>query len=827
MSLAGEIARFYGQGKEAKNGAGWLTMCAYHDNHNTPALSVTDDGNDDVKVFCHSGCDFKQIKDLFRRDGLLPKWEPEKKAGKKYNRPATKPADISNQADPESSELLEKEINNAPAKEEKESFAWKQAGKDGLEHAKKYLAGRAITMELPVCLKWGSYKEKDTGEINNMIVAAASKPDDEKVYAVQRLFIDLETHKKVDGRMLGECEGRGVWFNRKGDKKEIVIGEGIETVLSVIQATGKNGVAALSTAGIKNLIIPAETDTIYICADSDPAKLKEAVSMPGQKAAYVAAANFEASREGRTAYLVSPDDTCFSDHPEKLDFNDLLKADPSGETIRARFEKAVRFADLQWAPPVVVNADKPKNDLSARQSMFDRFVFLASENKIIDTVGHDIKDSMMIERAFTLSQAGSLYYYTDQDGSEKFIPLTKHWLMSEDKKIASSLKYKPGSPLFFENGDGRSYYNTFRFPYQQVAEMSAKDQQKRLICWNKIMDAVFHEHRSYIEDWFSFSIQHPEKRTGIMPICISDVGLGKSLIMAIMSRVVGHQNFSNAKILDVTGLGRTGTQWGDWIFNKKISCIEEIDPEGETGISYKILDALKDIITNETLSLNLKGGRNGTFQVFANIIGFSNHKNCVKIPFGDRRLFVVDSTSQKLLAHHEYKELWDWILDERNIIAVYQYLFTRKINDEFVPGQAKMTNAKKGLQVDGRSTLQTAFDLMIEQYPSDLMTNGEIQLAVSQAIAHISGDDIDYQTNWNSEKQFQAILKTTTTLIGGGKRVKTRRKGGERRLQPSLIRAIRNGQDWIGATNNEIRVAMDIEIPWKWIVEDEDNIIPF
>lgn len=820
MSLAGEIARSLGRGKEEKNGAGWLTFCCAHDNHNTPSLSVTDDNKGGVDVYCHSGCDFKEIKDKLRGMGLLPEWVPDKKKGQKNLEKHTSISKSEETATP----------NPEPPAEEKESYIWKHATKEGLEHAKKYFAGRAITIDpLPVCLKWNAYSDKKTGEQQNIIVAAASKPIDDKVFAVQRLFIDLETHKKTGAKMHGICEGRGVWFDRKGDKAEIVVGEGIETVLSVMQATGKNGVAALSAAGVKGLTIPDETNVLYLAVDSDPVREKESASMPGQKAAYILAEKFVGSREGRQAFFISPDDSCFTTNPAKMDFNDLLKDDPSGGSIRARFEKKIDFLNLEWTPPVhnPNSTENPDNNITAEQAMFDRFVFLASENKIIDTVGHDIKDSMMIERAFILSQAGNFHYYTDQEGNDKSMPLTKYWLMSENKKVASSLKYKPGSPLFFENGDGRSYYNTFRFPYQLSPEMPLAERQKRLALWDKILDTVFHEHRSYIEDWFSFSIQYPEKRSGIMPICISDVGLGKSLVMAIIGRVVGHQNFSNAKILDVTGLGKSGAQWGDWIWNKKISCIEEIDPEGETGIAYKILDALKDIITNETLSLNLKGGRNGTFQVFSNIMGFSNHKNCVKIPYGDRRLFIVDSTGQKLLPKAEYGELWEWILDEANIIAVYQYLLTRQISDEFIPGQAKMTPAKLGLQIDGRSIMQMAFDLVVQQFPSDLMTNGEIQLAVCQALTHIEGSDNDYRaTNWNADKQFQAILKTTTTLVAEGRRIRISRKGGER-LQPSLIRAIRNSQDWIGATNSEIREAMATEIPWKWISDEENNVVPF
>lgn len=204
--------------------------------------------------------------------------------------------------------------------------------------------------DLPICFRWKSYKDKKTGDQVNMIVVAASKDGDKAVYAVQRLFIDTDDYTKTGAKMLGNCEGRGIWFDRKGSKREIIVGEGIETTLSAMQVTGKNGVAALSTAGMKGLVIPDETEIIYICSDSDPVREKAAASMAGQKAAYILAEKFTSSREGRQAFIISPDDTCFSENPSKLDFNDLLKDDPTGATIGTRFKKAVKFEDLEWSP---------------------------------------------------------------------------------------------------------------------------------------------------------------------------------------------------------------------------------------------------------------------------------------------------------------------------------------------------------------------------------------------------------------------------------------------------------------------------------------------
>jgi DNA primase len=86
---------------------------------------------------------------------------------------------------------------------------------------------------------------------------------------------------------------------------ELVLAEGIETALSVLQATGKPVWACLSTSGLKAVILPPEVNTVIIAADGDEA---------GEKAAKEAARRFYL--EGREVKIARP--------PAGMDFNDLL-----------------------------------------------------------------------------------------------------------------------------------------------------------------------------------------------------------------------------------------------------------------------------------------------------------------------------------------------------------------------------------------------------------------------------------------------------------------------------------------------------------------------
>ena len=90
----------------------------------------------------------------------------------------------------------------------------------------------------------------------------------------------------------------------------LALAEGIETALSVLQATGIPTWAALGTSNLALVELPEIVREIIICADND-------VNGAGEKAALAAAAKF--TREGQRVLIARPPSA-------GMDFNDLLQA---------------------------------------------------------------------------------------------------------------------------------------------------------------------------------------------------------------------------------------------------------------------------------------------------------------------------------------------------------------------------------------------------------------------------------------------------------------------------------------------------------------------
>ena len=172
----------------------------------------------------------------------------------------------------------------------------------------RYLASRGITIPPPLRLRYHSgLKHGPTGLFLSAMVAAVTVWPSRDVAAVHRTFLTADGGEKApvsnNKMMLGPCAGGAVRLAAADD--ELILAEGLETALSILQATGKPTWATLSTSGLKAVRLPSELKAVTIAADGDE---------PGEQAAQEAGRRF--MTEGRTVKIARP--------PQGMDFNDML-----------------------------------------------------------------------------------------------------------------------------------------------------------------------------------------------------------------------------------------------------------------------------------------------------------------------------------------------------------------------------------------------------------------------------------------------------------------------------------------------------------------------
>jgi hypothetical protein len=172
-----------------------------------------------------------------------------------------------------------------------------------------YLAGRGIHLPVPDALRFHAGLKHPSGGAWPAMVALVTNGVDATPLAIHRTFLARDGAGKApvdpEKMMLGPCRGGVVCLANINPSGVLLVGEGIETCLSAMQATGHPAWAALSTSGLRALDLPADVRDVIVLADSDAA---------GEAAARDCAWRW--TREGRRVRIARP--------PQGMDFNDML-----------------------------------------------------------------------------------------------------------------------------------------------------------------------------------------------------------------------------------------------------------------------------------------------------------------------------------------------------------------------------------------------------------------------------------------------------------------------------------------------------------------------
>ena len=274
-----------------KSGGGWMALCPAH-NDSTPSLSLRDANDGRVLVFCHAGCDQKTVIAALAERHLWKTGASENRTGPKIGLRPRAPI-----------ELDANDRNRTVGA----LRVWAKASPSIGTPVEIYLRLRGITIAIPETLKFHCGLRHPTGKLLPAMVAIVVHGTNNRPVGIHRTFLDPLTHDKSSVKpnkmMLGPCRGAVV---RLGPTTTpLLIGEGLETCLSAMQATRLSAWAALSTSGMAALDLPRDIPDVVIIADGDA---------PGDRAATTAARRWACA--GRRVRIARP--------PTGKDFNDVL-----------------------------------------------------------------------------------------------------------------------------------------------------------------------------------------------------------------------------------------------------------------------------------------------------------------------------------------------------------------------------------------------------------------------------------------------------------------------------------------------------------------------
>ena len=284
--LASEIGRAL---NGRKVGGCWMARCPAHKDRN-PSLSIRASNDGKVLVHCHAGCDQGDVIAALRGLGL---WETT----------GTSEGLLGGKHRPRVSDAA------TPVRTVAALAIWQASEQADGSPVETYLRWRGLHLSAPAALRFHGGLRHPSGARWPAMIALVTKGDTGLPLAIHRTFLDRDGFGKapVDPKkmMLGPCRGGAVRLGEPG--AVLMVGEGIETCLAAMQATGHAAWAALSTSGLRSLNLPRDVVDVIVLADGDE---------PGEAAAQDCARRWKC--EGRRVRIARP--------PQGMDFNDLLNA---------------------------------------------------------------------------------------------------------------------------------------------------------------------------------------------------------------------------------------------------------------------------------------------------------------------------------------------------------------------------------------------------------------------------------------------------------------------------------------------------------------------
>jgi hypothetical protein len=261
--------------------------------------------------------------------------------------------------------------------------------------------------------------------------------------------------------------------------------------------------------------------------------------------------------------------------------------------------------------------------------------------------------------------------------------------------IAERIEFLPGEPEITHDADDCRVLNLWRPPAWREDN-------------HAVEPAFFLQHLRYLLDddhgaidhvlnFFAHLIQRPQERVGHALLITSEAkGIGKSTLGAIVRRLVGEPNSRVAQTKDLK------SNFDGWLVGKLVVQVDEIYEAGNWDLANK----LKPLITEPTVSANIKYGPQIEVENFARFLMFSNNTSPLDIEDGDRRYFVFNSNAQPK-GDDYYEALYQYASSAVGMNQIYTFLKRRDLSNFNPHRRPPMTEAKQRIIRESQHPLHT------------------------------------------------------------------------------------------------------------------------
>lgn len=215
-------------------------------------------------------------------------------------------------------------------------------------------------------------------------------------------------------------------------------------------------------------------------------------------------------------------------------------------------------------------------------------------------------------------------------------PFIKYWINDPSSKQYDRIEFIPkrnNSPNVFNTFDG---FEIEKYNFKDLPQTQESRKLEILPLLTFLFDIAGRNEQQYktLLNYTSHILVKPYKKVKIAIIMKgTKQGMGKNTYFLMMQRILGHKYCTSTPDIDSI-FGKFANIRQDKLF----ICINE----ASFAETKKYQGKMKDAITEDTFTLELKNINKTTYNSFENYVIYSQEFNCVEIEAENRRFFVID-----------------------------------------------------------------------------------------------------------------------------------------------------------------------------------------
>ncbi len=347
-----------------------------------------------------------------------------------------------------------------------------------------------------------------------------------------------------------------------------------------------------------------------------------------------------------------------------------------------------------------------------KQWMLENLVYVKAQDSV-----YDLSDRVEMK---VMGAANAFKNVLDEDEEGKRTEVFRKWQVDPKRLMVQNLGYKPVPDKMITCGvTGHKVINTYYKPDLGSSEGGTHTWFEDLVTF------LWQENAQTALDYCAHIIQKPDVRMTWSCLLITPAeGMGKDAFFEALQKMVGVQNAA------VVAFETFSRDFHDFLVGSHVVLLNELELLSKIN-SRKMMGKLKKLITAPFMTIEPKGRKTYTSELFTNFFMFSNSDDVLDIDYDARRFFVHINRENPRDAYW-YQTIYQLMENPANIAATYEWLKARDIS-KFIPiakSRAPDTDHKRTLVENVQSALEARMLEDIELgnsiFVSDIITRSAL-----------------------------------------------------------------------------------------------------